>query len=433
MERALSDLESEVRSLGFDKIKAPTRNALYVYVAPSERASTLETITTKLGAAWDKHPTTMRKYSSLGAATWTQGPYKGMYVAAKPDKSRGLSTDEQETLAGIFIATKQQKKTTKYSFEDLQKFGNKMIVSKFNIDQLYDKAGKSWISSSIVVADTLSRYLNGVYEVHQRSGSKFENRISTAAKKLIKQSGHVMGIDKWNPADIWLVKPEFANTDFSKFDSIIELNTWILDKFEKKQVIAVSLKQVGSRAKVQEFNKGIQETPENFQGFDVGKTGFVGGLAINLHFDSGSMIVRNFGRPESVSGEINGKLAQGGKVGSGPLFNIIRRIDKRFKTPSHQEITNMIDNDIKKVYSYLYAAMETLDPSTARKYTLNEFIDEVEKKTNKMNYIISRWQTSDILMSIRAMNQEQKNDLIQAALSYASSSTEISSVFYKVS
>lgn len=428
-------LAQRLRRLGFDKQKPSTRTTILVYVPASERATAMQTLNKGLpGSRVDTSPTTMRKISSLGAIVFDRGPYRGMMVGVKPDKSGGLSTDEQETLAGIFIITKHKKPRTKFSFNDLQTSGDANTMSKFKINDLYEKAGKGWLTSATTIANTFSRYLTkgANYTVHQRSNSKFENNISAAAKALITKAGHKMGLDKWNPADIWIVKKGYENTDFSQFETIIELNSWVLEQFNAKNVLGVSLKQVGARAKVEVYNSGVKEKKE-FIKVIQGKTGFVNALNIDIEFDSGSMVVRNFGRPESVSGEINGKFAQGGKVGSGPLFNIIKRFDSSFDTKTHQEISAMYESNPKQVYDHLYNQMKKLDKDTASKYNREEYEKAIEAKKNTMNYIISRWQCSDISHSLNGMKKEQRNDFINAALGYASSSTEISSIFYKVS
>jgi len=425
-------MQSKLTELGYTKFKQQTRNTLLVYVPKSERDITLDELSEKLNGVRDKRPETMRKISSAGAVFFPDGPYKDLFLGVKPDASSSLSTDEQETLAGIFIATKQAKPNTNFSFSDLENFGDRSTDSRFKISQLYEKAGKGWINSSIVIAETLHPFLDGKYRVQQRSGSTFESSISNAAKKLIREAGFTMGLDKWNPADIWLVKPNLIAHNFGQYKSILELNQFLLEKFNNKEIIGVSLKQVGKTAKVQTFNEGPQVQVE-YSGFDVGKTGFVNALNGTLYWNDGSMIIRNFGRPENVSGEINGKFAQGGKVGHGPLLNIMKKIVPGFNTLPHQQITSMYNNTPDKLYRHLYTQMKMLDTTAKPAYTIDQFKAEVEAKDNTLNYLISKYQVSDIMQAVKKMTKSQRNKMIQAFIGYASSSTEVSSIFYKVS
>ena len=77
--------------------------------------------------------------------------------------------------------------------------------------------------------------------------------------------------------------------------------------------------------------------------------------------------------------------------------------------------------------------MRKLDPESASKYSLDEFMSAIEAKDNKNNYLISKWQVSDILLAFNSMTKAQKNETISDIIAYASSSLAISSVFYKVS
>jgi len=428
----IEKMQEAVSKLGYTKFKQQTRNTLLVYVPKSERDITLDELAEKMNGVRDKRPETMRKISSAGAVFFPDGPYKDMFLGVKPDASASLTTDEQETLAGIFIATKQAKPDTNFSYTDLESVGDTNTNSRFKISQLYEKAGKGWINSSIVIAETISPFLEGKYKVQQRSGSPFVTNISNAAQKLIRESGHTMGLDKWNPADIWLVKTNLLTTNFGQFKNIMELNQFLLEKFNNKEIIGVSLKQVGKTAKVQVFNDGPQEQVE-FEGFDVGKTGFVKALNGTLYWGGGSMIIRNFGRPENVSGEINGKFAQGGKVGHGPLLNIMKQVVPGFSTTPHQQISSMYNSTPDKLYRHLYSQMKSLDTRVSPSYTVEEFKADVEAKDNTLNYLISKYQVSDIMQAVKKMNKTQKNKMIRAFIGYASSSTEISSIFYKVS
>lgn len=426
-------LIKELSKIGYEKIQKKTRNLVLVYVPKSERDITMADIAKKLKGIVDKSPKVMRQVSSAGAITFEDAPFNGLMVGVKPDQSKSLTTDEQETLAGIFIATKLSKPTTDYSLNDLQTHGDPNVQSQFKIKDLYEKAGKGWIQSSITIADKVSTLYSGKYKIQQRSRSPFEKAISEAAKKFVKEAGYTMGLDKWNPADIWMTKPGSDNTTvFSNMKSILELNEYVLEQYKAKKIIGVSLKQVGQTAKVEVFNDGIKE-PNSYTGYDLGKTGFVNALNGTIYFDSGSMVIRNFGRPESVSGEINGKLAQGGKVGSGPLFNIIKSILPAFSTKTHQQISAEYTSNSKRLYKELYDKFQTLDPIEASQIKLEDFVTQIEAKSNKMNFIISKYQVADIMTAVTKMTKKQKNQFVDKTLSYASSSTEISSVFIKVS
>lgn len=422
----IDKVAQQMTKLGYTKQKQKTKNILLVYVPKAERDVHLDKIAKATGGYVDTSSKILRAVSTAGAVAI--GDY---FVGVKPDMSTGLKTDEQETLAGIFIATRLANPKTDYSLEDLRKFGDKNTDSAFKIDDLYEKAGKVWIDSSRIIADKVATYTKGTYRVQQRSKSAFEKGISEAAKRLIKLSGHKIGLDKWNPADIWLVKPSLLNTNFKTFSSILELNEFLLEQHKQKNIIGVSLKMVKKTAKLEVFNSGARQ-PYNFKPpgkTDLGKS-FTNAANATIYYNGGSIAIRNFGRPESVSAEINGKFAQGGKAGSGPLFNMIQRIDRRFKTETHQTITRMYNNNPDSVIRHLYKQMEDLQPENM---SYEEFYKKVFNRKNALMYVISKYQACDIIRSVRKMKRNQQEELIDSILSYAASATKISSIFIKVS
>jgi hypothetical protein len=429
----MEPLYHELRRIGYYKFVQKAANTILVYVSKAERFSAMQDIARKLGGIIDKSPVTMRKISSLGGIIFDKAPFKNFLIGIKPDASTGLSTDEQETLAGIFIATKLNNPSTDYSLNDLMKYGDTNVRSKHTIEKLYDKAGKGWILSSTTIAEKMfTLYKGSTFIVHQRSKSVFVDNISAAAKNLIKQSGHVMGLDKWNPADIWLVSPSLERTNFNQFKTIQELNAWIQTQHSAKKVIGVSLKQVGKTAKAEVYNTGNAPVVK-YMSYDVGKTGFLNAINATIYFNGGSFVLRSFGRPVSINAEINGKLAQGGKVGSGPLFDIVKRYEKSFKTMTHQDISNLYESKPLQIAQMLLDRMEKIEPATARKYTANTLLDVIKQKSNDLIYVISKIQSSDIVIAVQQMDAKTKNDFISAIIAYASSSTSISSMFTKVS
>ena len=144
-QRLTGKLTQLERDLGFAKFivgpsKEPVIGSKFVYVYTENNLirSTLEDIIQKTNGLYRG----ASNISSKGTAVWNEGEYAGLELAVKPFKDKSLNTDEQETLQGIFIATKFNKPNTNYSIEDLRKFGSTKTDSKYSIDDLYMKAKK---------------------------------------------------------------------------------------------------------------------------------------------------------------------------------------------------------------------------------------------------------------------------------------------------
>lgn len=431
LELATPETYDLLTKFGYDKVKqGATKSTLFVYVPKSEREITLKDLSVKLGAPIED-TLKAKNLSSLGAIALPGG----IYVAVKPDTDKSLTTDEQESLAGLYIATILKYPNTDFTYDELLKYGNPSLVSKYKAENVYEKASKNWLKSSITIAKTVHKYVSdNSYQVHQRSNSKFVANISAAAQHLVKASGVNARLDKWNPSDVWLVSQDIANTDFSQFQTISQLNDWMLQAFKEKTLIGISLKAVGATAHIQEFNVETRAPRNlNYDSYNLGKTGFVNAMDMTIFFDQGALNIRAFGRPQNVSGDIVGKKARGGKIGAGQLFSVVRKYSNTFSTPSDKQIATKFAKDPLIVTNELYQRMKSLVPEEASKISAKEFHDAVMKKDNALTYVISKTQVSDIASAIDNMSKINRNAMLEEMFDYAASSLSISSVFIKVS
>ena len=247
---------ADLQKMGYVKVIAIKKNVAAVYVPKSDRAIELKNIAKKMRGKYD---TSGKAQTASGSSIGGVYLRNGMIVCAKPDASKSLNTDQQETLQGIFIAAKMINPKTKYSMADLQA-AQKNVQSKFTIDDLFEIAGKGWLESSRLSAEATYEFLGRQnVVVCQRSKSKFVTNISNAATKLIRESGKNMGSDKWNPADIWVVKKSFLNHKFKQYTSIIDLNEFIYASYKSKDIVGVSLKATKKKASVKIFNYGVKQ------------------------------------------------------------------------------------------------------------------------------------------------------------------------------
>jgi len=419
----------QLQKLGYAKVIPLKKNVAAIYVPKSDRAISLKEIAKKLRGKYDTSGKAQRESGSSIGGVYLRN---GMIIGAKPDASKSLNTDQQETLQGIYIAAKMMKPSTKYSMADLRVASNKMVQSKYSIDDLYEIAGKGWLESSRLAAEATYDFLGRQsYIVCQRSNSKFVDNISITANKLIRESGKNMGIDKWNPADVWLVKKKFLTHNFKQYTSIIDLNEFIYESYKSKDIVGVSLKATKKKASVKIFNDGITQEFK-YEGYRAGAS-FVKSMSNTIIFTGGKISFRLFGRLSDVIGEIEGKHAAGGKIGGGPLFRIIREFDKKFQVPAWKDIFKMYETKPEFVVSHLYKDMQKLAPSQAAEITEDQFAQAIEEKGNSETYVISKWHADEVVHSFERMKKSVRNDCIAAILGYASSSTEISSIFIKVS
>jgi hypothetical protein len=185
---------------------------------------------------------------------------------------------------------------------------------------------ENWFKSVISTANQIFVDVPGAktgkrYKFYR--GGSFVNSIYDEWRRMKSGSG-ISGDDKWNPADIWMVKENFKFK--ASWPTLTDYNRYIYDQFALKNLIGVSLKKVPKgdvHSKI--YNDGKPLVAE-FRGVKLGPNMF-DSKDIYLQYVSegkdGEIQLRNFSsRPVTSSwqGEIKGKTAAGGKIGGGIII-----------------------------------------------------------------------------------------------------------------
>ena len=159
-------------------------------------------------------------------------------------------------------------------------------------------------------------------------------------------------INKWNPADIWLVdNTTLSKYDFNNVKGLPYFNELMLKAFEARDIIGVSLKKT-SNVKLQsinyrkplptpKFTKAVYAKRDYFKSKDIYIFG-AGGLEIQF---------RTF---PAFQGEIIGKTAKHGKISgdggpTGPIGIVMKQVGAE-PIPARKEITAMIRRERKKFF-----------------------------------------------------------------------------------
>jgi len=423
-------LITALQEAGYTKTtEGKTRVEVFTYVPKSDRPGAQSDIVEKF-SKYGAVKLTTQQYSSIGHIEFESG-WPDIRLIVKPDASKGLTTDEQESLAAYFIACKLKTPGTDYALSD---FTGVNVESAFTAKELIEKASQGWIKSSKLMAEKVYElYRSSQYTICQRSDSSFVDNVSDRAQQLLKEADIKIGLDKWNPADIWMVKTPYLATDFSKFKSITELNQYLLKEFKAKNIIGVSLKQVATRVNTKVFNEVKSKIDISVDNISLGKTSFTKSIDGFINYNTtSSLVVRSFKPLAPVSGEITGKFAAGGKIGNGPLESGIKRYKPRFAITNKSEILREYKkNDI----AYLRALKKRAEAIDTRLKQVSEgdFISQIVDKGPKLDgYLISKVQVLDVMEAVNSLTLKQKNELIQYVISYASSALDISSVFIKL-
>lgn len=278
----------------------------------------------------------------------------------------------------------------------------------------------SWGNTFIETANILFKnYPNSNYEQHR--GSQFVDKIYNAFKIAKKEKGLSMQSDKWNPADIWMVDKSILNIDFPT--NIQELNGTLANLYSDNLLVGVSLKKTGKEAKISTYNIG-EEEKEGYQ--YVGYETKPSNNNVIIEYSDGKITFRTFNFATNFAGEIKGKTAAHGKIGQGPINDVLSQNNLPTLIPP-KEIQEKIKNKDKEFYQDYYniynQILEDIDSEN-----FNDYMREKD-----MNYLVSKYLSLKLTSIIQNQDKSVQNEVISDIIRYASSSTKSSSVFVKIS
>jgi hypothetical protein len=303
--------------------------------------------------------------------------------------------------------------------EAIQNSKSKVAVTDFNGAAELLETNRGWLISSISIANALASQYPGSF-IHNR-GSEWVQRLNNAVKPLLKEVG-IQDINKWNPADIWMVSPDEMSISWP--NNLGEINALLLEKFNEGKIIGVSLKKADKNVTLKVYNAGASEGKKyEMKGVDVSPSH----AKAYVILDDGSKIeFRNFSALTGFMGELGLKKAAGGKVG----YSIIKKAfaDNGFNLSSPNEIKDEVlndDPDFKTKFEKLWKNIPELSSAN-----FDQYYDDPKKTINqKYSYRISKFLALEI---IDALNKsDNPNEIISDLIGYASSQTKESSVFVK--
>jgi len=273
----------------------------------------------------------------------------------------------------------------------------------------------TWQQSFLTSSNLLSQYVGEMEYEHHRD-SLFVDSIYEA----YRENQLEYQADKWNPADIWLVKDHVLSTGFSS--SLDELNLQLEDMFSKKELIGVSLKKLGKEPKIEVKNmKNSPKKQYKYLGYKTTSKS----KDISLLYDGGKICFRTFNYGTNWAGEILGKTANHGKIGFGAINSILKKYSLELKPAK----------DVKKDWEEHEYTNRTALLILFQKYI--EYIDgdlfNIFIQEKNIDWRVSKLLGLQLITKIEHQSEEIRNKILSEFLNYASSELEESSVFLKLS
>lgn len=196
-----------------------------------------------------------------------------------------------------------------------------------------------WRTSSIRGANKISEELgNKQYKFYRGSG--FDDKEIKNAFSRVRAQTPFSSEDKWNPADIWIASTDFNPKELDSIETIDGLNQFLLEKYQSKQLIGVSLKKVEGQPRLDKKNYDKAAKIKKASQIGLKKYSLIFKQRNNipmdlyLYFGNGPQDrfqARNFGGDSTGSFqlELKGVSANQGRIGGGSVYKILNHLNVR--------------------------------------------------------------------------------------------------------
>ena len=336
-----------------------------------------------------------------------------------------------ESLQAYACAARQHKGKDLESIFELKAANTKAADCDRTLKQCMDQFGgdEEYQYSIIATANKFFKeYKITSGYIFLRGGSKVDAIYSAWRKH--KQGSGISGDDKWNPADIWAMKTSYTHK--SNFKTLGEYNAFILDSYNKKKLIGISLKKVPRGVvKSKVYNDGKSTITAKFKEVkpmdDVTSSKDVY-FVVTHNGTPYNIQLRNFSsRPVTSSwqGEIKGKSAAGGKMGGGLLVEHAVGAGVKLKAPNQFNANIAPSDTLLTEFAKMYVGINPKGKETQK---------EVKTKAKALAKVDPTWWMSKYLGVYYAYSvvKSGKKDVVASRIyRYASSASENSSVYCK--
>ena len=362
--------------------------------------------------------------------------YKVVY---KPLKSGGsgagaAATKLGESAQALYAAMANQlgrsikeSDLTQANFDKAIKFA----ITDEDFGKMKNDLTDDWIYSSIQGANQLlSRYRSKDYEYHR--GSSKVNVIENVFKKINKSEKAFGDINKWSPADIYIMRKGFNPGILQEESTLKGLNEMMYKLIEEKKLIGVSLKKIergNGRISQKNFPKDPKISKASFKGtsstFDA-----MDGYIIWGSSSTEKIQFRSFGVGDGLTGwqgEIKGASANQGKISLGPINYILKSHGQK-QLPSSKESAALARQNTDKHAKDIAKLMA--DYKLISNSEVDAAAQTIKGKSEKYRY--SKWLVLQLLIKMRDMSKRTADHITQDMYLYASSQASFSAPYLKL-
>ena len=372
---------------------------------------------------------------------------KYIRILVKPNGSKGsgggaAATAIQESAQCVYAAMRYycgQKEI--YTEEDLKCGLDHVDIGGTKLEEIMGLP-KEWKEGSVKGANEIFKEVGGTGWKFVRGDSIIDDGAIKKAFGRVKNQTNLSSEDKWNPADIWMVKESEINAIKKHLDrenTIDCLNNALLQRFNDSSLIGISLKKIESDPKMDIKNNQtatVRKANEKARFVKYNLT-FTSSMDVYLYYGQGTFEkfqARNFGGSSKGDWklELKGKSAAQGKIQGAVVIELLKNAGfgniSQFNIPTWAECAPGISPAQKKITTEIY---NLLNDYNAKGMTGTETNDKAEIATQDKSWRYSK------LAGLRFLDWLQKtckdkNMAMKEIYLYASSQSDKSSVYYKL-
>ena len=324
------------------------------------------------------------------------------------------NTRATESAQCVYLQAVWDDPTTKFSPDSLRDAYKKTFTDASPEEVML--GDNNWIGSSIAIARLIHRVLKkqGTYSFHR--GSDWVNTLENKFKELNRAEKLFQNVNKWTPADIWMIKSgKEGEYDIAGCGSIKDLNQVLLKAYQARDIIGVSLKNASQRPRLTQVNYKKPFKPPVFQSVSYNKRGDFFKSKDGYLFGRGGVEIQ-FRTFPTFQCEVIGKKAKHGKVSHGGIDSALYATSRN-KTENRKTLEAEIKRDregfLDKFYGFYSGAVDS-------PVDRQEFGKKLAGKN--VEWLVSKYYVTTIFTMIKGREQDFMTYLYRVAKSESADS-----------
>jgi len=374
---------------------------------------------------------------------------KYIRILVKPNGSKGsgggsAATAIQESAQCVYAAMRYycgEKEI--YTIEDLQCGMKYADVGGTKLEEIMG-IPKEWKEGSVKGANQIFEKVGGSGYKFLRGDRDLDDGAIKKAFGRVKGQTNLSSEDKWNPADIWMVK-ESEIAEIKKHldgeNTIDCLNNALLQLFNEEKLIGISLKKIEGTPKMDPKNNqsvAVRKANEKakYEKYDLT---FTSSMDVYLYYGPGQFDkfqARNFGGSSKGDWklELKGKSAAQGKVQGAVVIDLLKNAGfaniNQFNIPTWAE-SDPNASKSKDITIEIYDLLKEYNAKGLDQTKKQEINMKVEIDTQDKSWRYSKLAGLRFLDWLNTSCKDKDMAMKELYL-YASSQSDKSSVYYKL-